>query len=139
MLKIIQEYINLKTGAIGAIIMGLIVLCINWSVNWQLAIVAGTKQALYTLLFGGLVIKLCERIALKLEDKWQSIILASIIASSLTICAVFFVHNLKGTPKPFESTLPVILMSPPGFFYLALRSRNNKNKKSTNKDISTFL
>ncbi len=106
--------------------MGTIVFFVNLEFGWQAATPAAVKQAAYTFLFGGIVIKLCETLALKPQNKWKGIFLGAIVASIITISAVFLVHNLKGTPKPFESTLPVIILGPPGFIFLAARSRKEK-------------
>jgi hypothetical protein len=48
---------------------------------------------------------------------------ATIIVSAVTIMLVYGVHSMKGTPRPFESTLPTIIMAPPGFLALAIRKR----------------
>ncbi len=122
-MKYITKYINLKTGLIGALIMGAIVFYINKEFGWSLASIAALKQAFYTLLFGGAVIKMCETIAVRIEKKWLGIILGALASSIITISIVFLIHNLKGTPLPFQSTLPVIFLGPPGFLFLAYRER----------------
>ncbi|MEO1053091.1 MAG: hypothetical protein AAFX87_20825 [Bacteroidota bacterium] len=117
------KFINYRMGAYAATIMGGIVWVINFDHGVVPATTAGLKQAAYTFLFGGLLIKLLERLAINIRQKWAAIILAAVIPSILTISAVFLVHNLKGTPKPLASTVPTMLVAPPGFLFMAYRKR----------------
>ena len=114
-------------GAAGALIMGIIVVWINIS-HWPVqALTAGLKQAAYTFLFGGMIIKLLETITLRINNKTAAIIIAVLVTSLVTIGLVYFVHSLRGTPKPFESTLPTIILAPPGFLVLSIRKKNKGN------------
>jgi hypothetical protein len=122
-LVFIKRFINLKMGFAGAIVMGTIVWLINMGHGWWPASTAALKQAAYTFLFGGVLIKILDTIALKINNRYLAIGSATILVSSITIVLVYIVHNLKGTPMPFESTLPTILMAPPGFLALAIRKR----------------
>jgi hypothetical protein len=103
--------------------MGLIVFFINLDHGWGPATTAALKQAGYTFLLGGVIIKILETIALKIGPRYMAIIISTIVTSLLTITLVYLVHSMRGTPKPFESTLPTILMAPPGFLALAIRTR----------------
>jgi len=117
----IQKFINLKFGLIGAFLMGGIVFIINLEHGWQLSAIAGLKQWMYTFLFGGVIIRLLEYL-LSITKSWKRNRLFSVaIISTFTSLLVFFVHSLKGTPEPLLSTIPTILMSPPGFLYLATK------------------
>ncbi len=51
--------------------------------------------------------------------------------STLTIILVYAVHSLKGTPRPFESTLPTIILAPPGFFFLAWKKRKQASNHAS--------
>ena len=110
-------------GFIGAIIMGGIVWFINMSFGWWPATTAALKQAAYTFIFGGILIKILDTIATRINHRYLAIIVATLSVSVITILLVYGVHSMKGTPRPFESTLPTIIMAPPGFLALAIRKR----------------
>ncbi len=119
----ISRFINIKMGLAGALIMGAIVWFINMGYGWWPATTAALKQAAYTFLFGGILIKILDTIASRIRNRYVAVISATLLVSVITIILVYIVHNLKGTPRPFESTLPTIIMAPPGFLALAIRKR----------------
>ena len=119
----ISRFINIKMGLAGALIMGAIVWFINMGYGWWPATTAALKQAAYTFLFGGILIKILDTIASRIRNRYIAVISATLLVSVITIILVYIVHNLKGTPRPFESTLPTIIMAPPGFLALAIRKR----------------
>ena len=121
-----RNYFNFKLGALGALFLGAVVFIINIDHGAFPALTAALKQAAYTFFFGGSVTKLVEHLSLKIDKKNLAIFTATVIPSLLTIALVFFIHNLKGTPLPFESTLPIIILAPPSFFVIARRIRHKK-------------
>jgi hypothetical protein len=120
---LISRFINLKMGLAGAFIMGGIVWFINMGFGWWPATTAALKQFAYTFLLGGILIKILDTIAVRISNRYIAVIVASISVSVFTIILVYIVHSMKGTPRPFESTLPTIAMAPPGFLALAIRKR----------------
>jgi len=122
-LSFLNRFINLKMGLAGAIVMGTIVWFINMSYGWWPATTAALKQAAYTFIFGGILIKILDTIAMKIQNRYLAVAIATLTVSVITILLVYGVHSLKGTPRPFESTLPTIIMAPPGFLALAIRTR----------------
>lgn len=133
----LSDFLNLKTATIGAIMMGSIVYYVNMDFGFNLAIVAALKQATYTFFFGGACVRLAEVTATRTSNKWLGVVLSTFITSCVSIAAVYTVHVLKGTPLPFYSTLPTIILGPPGFFALALLYRNkvDKQKEQNQLDI----
>lgn len=123
----IHKYINLKFGLAGAFLMGGIVFFINLDHGWKLAAIAGAKQWAYTFFFGGIIIKLLEILLGRTRQLKNSIGISVLLISTLTSMLVFVVHNLRGTPEPLLSTLPTVILSPPGFYYIA----NNFRKAET--------
>ncbi len=119
----ISRFINLRMGLAGALVMGSIVWVINAGFGWWPATTAAMKQAAYTFLFGGMLIKMLDTIAVRIKNRYLAIATATIITASLTIILVYIIHSLKGTPRPFASTLPTMIMAPPGFLALAIRKR----------------
>lgn len=125
-LKFLNRFINLKMGFAGAIVMGGIVWFINMSYGWWPATTAALKQAAYTFIFGGILIKILDTITMKIQNRYLAVAIATLTVSTVTILLVYGVHSMKGTPRPFESTLPTIFMAPPGFLALAIRKRLRK-------------
>ena len=120
-------------GGIGAIIMAMIVWYINSDFGFWPAMTASLKQAAYTLLFGGMLIRMLEKIVVRIEPAALALFMASGFTSLVTISMVYLVHNMKGTPYPFESTVPTILTAPFGFFFLAYRKRRSEDIKRKKK------
>ena len=119
----LSRFINIKMGIAGAVIMGLIVWLINMGFGWWPATTAAMKQAAYTFLFGGVLIKILDTLAMHINKRYLAIFASALLVSCLTIVLVYLVHSMKGTPRPFEATLPTIIMAPPGFLGLAIRKR----------------
>ncbi len=124
----ITKYINLKTGFLGAVFLGGLVYWINLDFGWEKASVAGLKQGVYTLFFGGAIVKLCETQALKSIKQWDGIFRGAAMASIIAITAVLILHHFKGTPRPFYSSLPIIITAPLSFLVIAYRSRKKARK-----------
>ena len=110
-------------GILSGIIMAIIVWIINSDYGYLPATTAAVKQGLYTFLLGGIFIRLLERILARIKNTFAAIVVASLIPTIISVTLVFVVHSFKGTPKPVESTIPTLLLAPPGFFYLAYKKR----------------
>jgi predicted neutral ceramidase superfamily lipid hydrolase len=127
-----SKFIDFPSAIAGAVLMGLIVGAINFGHGWWPAATSAMKQAAYTFLFGGMMIRLLYRIVLAIPGKTTSLIIAVISVSILTIILVYLVHNLRGTPMPFESTLPTVILAPVGFSFLAFRKKKHSAKSPVN-------
>ena len=103
-----RKYIDYRMGIYGAVVMASVVFYINFhgTQNYTGATTAALKQGTYTFFFGGVIMRLSERIAVGIKQKTTALILACIIPSLLSLLLTFGLHNLKGTPKPLQSTLP---------------------------------
>ena len=121
-------FFDSKMGFAGAFIMGGIVFWINFSHGFYPGLIAGLKQAVYTFFMASINMKICENIAIRYKNVRISIFLAVLIASIITIGATFIVHSIKGTPEPFYSTIPTIILSPPTLLYWALRKRKQLHR-----------
>jgi hypothetical protein len=108
--------------------MGTIVWFINADHGFLPALVAALKQASYTFLVAGLFIRFLEYQVTHIEDKRLAILVSVAVTSLLTILLVFGVHSLKGTPKPFYSTLATIILAPFGYLALAIIKRKKFEK-----------
>jgi uncharacterized protein YacL len=112
--KKVQKFIDYKIGIAGAIVMGGIVFGINYFSTHEIvgSLTAAFKQGAYTFLFGGTLMKGCEYLATSIKKRSVAIILSIVIPSVLTLILTYTMHNLKGTPKPLESTIPTTIIIP---------------------------
>jgi cytochrome bd-type quinol oxidase subunit 2 len=120
-----NRFIDYRMAIGGAIVMGCIVFWINYTSTKNTAgsSTAAVKQGVYTFLFGGLIMKSCERLATEIRKKAIAIAVAVIIPSLAAIGLTFCVHSLKGTPLPLLSTLPTVLLVIPSTVVWAIRKR----------------
>jgi hypothetical protein len=109
-----SRYIDYRMGIYGAIIMGAIVFVINYSATeqWLPSSTAALKQGSYTFIFGGLIMRFCEYLAIKIKKQTIAILASVIIPTSIALTLTFGLHNLKGTPEPLASTIPTLMIIP---------------------------
>jgi hypothetical protein len=109
-----RRFIDYKMGFYGAVVMGSVVFGINYLSTHQTggSITAALKQASYTFLFGGILMKGCESLATGISKRKMAIAASVFVPSALTLFLTFAMHNLKGTPKPLESTIPTTVIIP---------------------------
>jgi hypothetical protein len=132
-----KQYIDYKMGGAGAAVLGGLVWYINSEHGFWPATTASLKQAAYTFLFGGFVVKTCESLATKIQNDKAAKALAVIIPSALAIGATYLFHTIKGTPEPLNSTIPTMLLSPPSFIYWSHRKRKQHTQNHSTKYISS--
>ena len=109
--------------------MGTVVWFINADHGFWPAMVAALKQAGYTFLVAGLFIRFLQFLVTYIDNKVVAIAVSVLATSLLTISLVFIVHSIKGTPKPFYSTLATIILAPLSYLGLAIRTRRIADKK----------
>ena len=126
-ISLTAKFIDYPSAIAGAVIMGIIVGFINMRHGAWPATTAALKQAAYTFLFGGMIIRLLYSIVLYIPGRIAALLLSVTIASAVTIILVYLVHSMKGTPMPLASTLPTVFLAHPGFFYLAFRKKRQKS------------
>ena len=124
-----NRYFDPKMGAAGAAIMGAAVYYVNSEYSIDLASIAAAKQAAYTFLMGGVMMKMCENLSTSLKNRHLSKTLSSLVPSAATIGLTYLIHSLKGTPEPFESTVPTVIAGPIVFTFWGNRKRNQLEKK----------
>lgn len=109
-----QRFIDYKIGIAGAIVMGGIVYAINYFSTSDIAgsFTASLKQGMYTFILGGTLMKSCEYLATNIKKRSLAIVASVVIPSVITLLLTFSMHNLKGTPKPFASTIPTMIIVP---------------------------
>jgi len=116
------KYVDVSTAWKAALFLGLVVYAINFSHGALAALPAALKQAIYTFLASGFIVRLCENLIKQVRPMVVAWPLAILLPSAVAVGLTFLMHNLKGTPEPFYSTLPTILITPPAFAVWAWRS-----------------
>jgi hypothetical protein len=129
-----DKYVDYRMGMAGAVVMASIVFSINYigTDNLLGATTAALKQGTYTFFFGGVITKMSERLSTEIKRKVLALIAACLIPSMVSITLTFGMHNLKGTPKPLESTIPTAVMVIPSTFIWGLINRRKMEKQSDN-------
>ena len=89
-------------GLGGGLFLATIVFFINFDHGAVNALIAATKQGIYTFLAGGTMMRIAETFT-------------------------YIVHSAKGTPEPFNSTIPTMILAPWGFLWWAIRKRKQLN------------
>jgi hypothetical protein len=117
----IGRLFDVRSGFWGAVIMSGCVWLLNARHGAWPATTAAAKQAAYTFVFGGLVMRLCGWLAERPGARGLRLALATLAPSLITIAAVFAVHSLRGTPEPLLSVLPAAVLAPPSFAVFAWR------------------
>jgi hypothetical protein len=116
------KYVDVSTAWKAALFLGLVVYAINFSHGALAALPAALKQAIYTFLASGFIVRLCENLIKQVRPMVVAWPLAILLPSAVAVGLTFLMHSLKGTPEPFYSTLPTILITPPAFAVWAWRS-----------------
>jgi len=117
------RHVDISTAWKASLFLGALVFAINVSHGAWAALPAALKQAAYTFFAAGFIVRLCENLVMNKSLGLMAFPLAVIIPSATAIGLTFLVHSLKGTPEPFHSTIPTILMAPPSFVVWAWRCR----------------
>lgn len=120
-----KKYIDVNSAWKAALVLGLIVYAINFSHGALAALPAALKQAAYTFFVAGFILRLCEYLSLKKTLGVFSLPLAVTVPSCLAIGLTYLMHSMKGTPEPFYSTVPTMLMAFPSFAVWAYRARQS--------------
>jgi hypothetical protein len=109
----ISKYFNYKTALFGAGFMGTIIFGINYFGSDDLSgtFNATYKQAVYSGLSGGFLIKMSKYFALKYKNKALSLSSAIILPVLTTTLLTYGIHKYyKESPKPIASTIPTTLI-----------------------------
>lgn len=110
-LSLLNKFLDIRMGILGAISMGLIVYYINADHGFMAAFIAALKQGLYTFFFGALFVRMSENIASSISLRIQAILCGGFVPSILTSALTYVLHAIKGTPEPWHSTIPTMILS----------------------------
>jgi len=119
----LDKHVDYSGAVAGAIILGSIVLIINFEHGWEKALLAAGKQGAYTLIAGGYMVRFNERIALAFNRAYVALPAGVLGAGGLAVSLTLILHNLKGTPEPLNSTIPTIVVVLVGFPVLGAKAR----------------
>lgn len=123
----ILKYVDVSTAWKAALFLGIVVYAINFSHGALAALPAALKQAVYTLLASGFIVRLCENLITRVKPMVIAWPLAILVPTLVAVGLTYLVHSLKGTPEPFYSTLPTLLVTPPAFAGWAWRCLKNQS------------
>jgi hypothetical protein len=127
---LLDKHIDYPAAIAGATVLGIIVFFINYDHGWESALVAAGKQATYTFVAGGYMVRLNERIALALGPAVVAVSAGVLCSGTLAVSLTYLVHSLRGTPEPLNSTLPTLVLLVPGFIFLGLRARHKATSEA---------
>ncbi len=122
--RFIYRNINFGLGAIGGVLMGSVAYYANWEHGFDQAIIPAGKQFMYTLIVGGSLVKVTERISVAYEKRALSIFLAILTPVVISAILLTTIHIIRGTPNIFQTILYTGLAIPPGFIVIAFYTRN---------------
>jgi len=138
-LKYGSKYVDYKMGIAGSIVMAVVIFSINYfgkriPLEYQddlffWSVVAAIKQATYTFFFGGVIMKSAERLSTEISRRGLALVLACIVPSLVSIALTFTMHSLKGTPRPFESTIPTMIFVFPSTAVWGYMKRKKMDKR----------
>lgn len=117
------RYIDYGMAWKGALFLAVAVWLINLGHGPFAALTAALKQATYTFFVAGFITRLCENIAITLENRRRALFLSVLIPSCIAVGLTLLLHMLKGTPEPLRSVVPTLLTAPPAFFWWGRRNR----------------
>jgi hypothetical protein len=120
------RYIDYGMAWKGALFLGLAVWAINLSHGPLAALPAALKQATYTYFVAGFITRLCENLAVAIENRPVALAVAVAVPSCIAIGLTTLLHTLKGTPEPLTSVIPTAVAAPPGFLWYAVVSRRRR-------------
>ena len=117
------RYIDYGMAWKGALFLGIVVWLINLPHGPWAALPAALKQASYTYFVAGFITRLCQALAVRIEQRSLALTLAVLIPSSIALTLTFILHTLRGTPEPLQSVVPTLLSAPPAFFWWGRKRR----------------
>ena len=130
------RYIDYSMAWKGALFLGVVVWLINLPHGALAALPAALKQAAYTYFVAGLVTRLCQTLAIRVQPRSVALLAAVVIPSCIAVGLTFLVHSLKGTPEPAKSTVPTVLTAPPAFFWWGRKGRRESLEKVPDRAAS---
>lgn len=107
----VNRFMDFRMGLLGALSMGTIVFWINMDHGMWPGLIAATKQGVYTFFFGALFVKMAENISSNIENRYVGVLTGGIVPAILTSLLTYALHSIKGTPEPFHSTVPTLILS----------------------------
>ena len=123
-----NKYFDPKMGLAGALVMGTIVFFINWDHGIGPGLTAASKQAVYTFLAGGTMMRITENMASFFKRDFMALVMAVATPTLVAVTLTYLVHSIKGTPEPVNSTVPTLLLAPWGFLWWARKKRKQLDK-----------
>ncbi len=132
----LDRHIDYRGAVAGALILGSVVYYVNHQHGAAGATTAALKQATYTFFAGGYMMRLNERICLAVNPAALGVLAGILGAGGLAVTLTFILHSLRGTPEPFYSTVPTILLVVFGFTVLGTWTRYKLARNGKGQDAA---
>lgn len=129
--QLVNKHYDYRTGLLGAAVMGCIVYWINADHGFWAALPAALKQATYTAIAGGILTKICERMAFRFKNFSLAIFMGMLVPTLIAVVLTYAIHMLKGTPEPLNSTIPTMILAPIGFVVWGWHRRLQNDKAAS--------
>lgn len=126
-------------GVLGGLFSGGIAFYANIDAGYQAALVPGLKQFVYSLLVGGTLVRITERISISLDKKALSLFFAALVPATITTILITSIHLFKGTPNPLQTIIYTAAPTPFGFFIIAYFKRKRFDKKRQHVQRQTVV
>jgi predicted PurR-regulated permease PerM len=121
--QFMDRHINYGMAFAGAGFLGVTVFVINYPHGVPMALVAAVKQAIYTFFAAGFITRNSERLAVKLNNRWLSLLLSIIVSTCIAVGLTYLVHSLRGTAQPLQSTIPTMITAPLAFIIVGWQAQ----------------
>lgn len=116
-------------GVLGGLLLGGGVFIAKLPDGYWLAFTAAAEQFVYNFLLGGILMRLCERLALKYVQRSLSLILALVVPGFINVSGTYVMHCFDaGEVNPIWATVPSMIFAPMGYIWWGRRKRNQWEK-----------
>ena len=126
-MKMKLSFVDLETGLLGASFVAIPIGLINLGGGWEMALMAGGIQWIYSLNIISFNTSLCRNLAPK--NKLLAIMTPTLLTTGLTYALQTFI----GSPEPFFSALYAFASALPSFIFMTYRF------KTTSKSIFRLI
>ena len=123
------DHFDAKMGALGGLLLGGGVFYAKLPDGYWLASTAAGEQFVFNFLLGGVLMRLCERLALLYERRIVSLIMAIVVPGMINIAGTYIMHCFDaGEVDPIWATVPSMIFAPMGYIWWGRRKRNQWEK-----------
>lgn len=120
------RWFNWKLGLMGGTFSGSITYFFNDSHGFLDGIQGGANQFFYNFMMGGVNSKICENIVNRIENKYLSIGISTVVPTTISFVTNYLWHKFLGTAEPMDSSTWQIPLNAVSFFGFGYYWKNQK-------------